>query len=253
MGFWKNLGKSLGEGIGKIIEVVGDTFNIEPLSDAGIWIQKCFAKKIASEASYNKQESTVNSTVRLNEILISFLEDANKKATLLEDWCIQNVTSYFNWLIDTMIENNQGTSLATSRLETLKDGRKNVASMIRGSIKNPLAKRMSLDDAECLKILKMDTGKDKEQAINNFENKVIKEAANNLIKNIHSVLKEQENNIIEFLDSVAEEEEKAIVAMQKHINDMLQNNKSNQSSKEMMCVNPLYIMKISDHVCSILN
>lgn len=102
---------------------------------------------------------------------------------------------------------------SVANLKTLKHGKSRISKTITGGIKDPLAKRMSLDDSECLSILKMDSGTDKKQAMTNFTKKVIKEALNNLSKNVRAALTDQTEDIQDYLSGISEEQEKTMQAL----------------------------------------
>ena len=71
-------------------------------------------------------------------------------------------------------------------------------------IKKYVQKRVSLDDIECLNILKMDSGSDKEKSMTDFSNKVLKEAINKLSERIKKSIEEQcENVFFEIQDRVS--------------------------------------------------
>ncbi|MFC4803576.1 hypothetical protein [Filifactor villosus] len=156
MGFFSWLGR----GIGKCIETVGDVFGSETISRFGQNIQSACTEKVSSEKSYNKKEANIYTTNRLNEILVSFSEGYFEAATFIEKRCVKLVEDYYDSLIN-MIENAPEGSRSTANLKALKNGKSKISKTIVGGIKDPLAKRMSLDDSECLKILKLDSGIEK--------------------------------------------------------------------------------------------
>lgn len=93
-------------------------------------------------------------------------------------------------MIDLLEESSEFTK-DTSNLKRVKRNRSKIRTTIIGSLKEPLAKRMSLDDPECLKILKLDSGKEKEKAMKKFSKKIIRESLNNLAMKVTNVLQEQ--------------------------------------------------------------
>lgn len=141
---------------------------------------------------------------------------------------------------------------SVANLKTLKHGKSRISKTITGGIKDPLAKRMSLDDSECLSILKMDSGTDKKQAMTNFTKKVIKEALNNLSKNVRAALTDQTEDIQDYLSGISEEQEKTMQALKEHFDKMVKDNELEQGDKEKNCVLPLYIVDVSDCVFDIL-
>ncbi|WP_044976614.1 hypothetical protein [Ruminococcus sp. HUN007] len=159
--------KSIGRAFGRCVEKVGDFFGSEKISNAGRRIQEACAEKIASEKSYDKKEANVYTTDRLNEILVSFSEGYFQQATTYENAAIKYVEDFYSQLIE-MVESCPTSVPYTANLNALKNGQKRISNVISGSIKNPLAKRMSIDDSECLSILKMESGSEKREAMTRF-------------------------------------------------------------------------------------
>ena len=69
--------------------------------------------------------------------------------------------------------------------------------MIHGFIVSRVIKRVSLDDIECVEILKMDAGKEKEKKFDDYYIKVLKEAVNELSDELVKNIEKQSDNICE--------------------------------------------------------
>lgn len=247
MGFFKSIGRALGRGI----EKVGDVFGSATLTRIGLGIQDACSEKIASEKSYNKNEANIYTTDRLNEILVSFSEGYFQQATSIENACIGRVESYYDDLIS-IIENTPGVVNNKANLKALKYGKNRIAKSITGGIKDPLAKRMSIDDSECLSILKMDSGTEKKYAMTRFTQKVIREALNNLSRNVKETLNDQTNDILEYLNNISEEQEKEMKLLKEYFDKLIRNTEIEQSDKEKSCVLPLLTVEASKRVVEIL-
>ncbi|MDD3140568.1 MAG: hypothetical protein PHX08_16585 [Lachnospiraceae bacterium] len=247
MNFFKNIGSA----IGRTVEKVGDFFGNERISNAGRKIQDACAEKISSEKSYDKREANIYTTDRLNEILVSFSEGYFQQATSIENSCIRIVEEYYDKLI-AIIENAPGVTYNKANLKALKNGKKRIGKNIVGGIKDPLAKRMSIDDSECLAILRMDSGSEKKQAMTKFTQKVIREALNNLSKNVRETLNDQTDDIRDYLNNISEEQEKEMRTLKEHFGKLIRDNELEQSEKEKICVLPLLTLESSERVCEIL-
>lgn len=247
MGFLGSLFSAIGQGI----EMVGDFFGSEIISNIGRGVQDFFAERVAGEKSYNKKEANIYTTDRLNEILLSFSEGYFQEATKIEKECIIMVEDYYDDLIE-MVENAPDNARNTANLRVLKAGRERISKTINGGIKNPLSKRMSLDDSECLSILKMDSGNEKKKAMTQFTRKVIKEALDNLSKNVRITLNEKIEDIEDYLGGIFEEQEKAIQAIKEQFDKMARDNELEQSDKEKNCIIPMFLLDATDCVSQIL-
>lgn len=243
--------KAIGRGIGRLIENVGDLVGSEKISDFGRNIQDACAERVAEEKSYDKKEANIYTTDRLNEILVSFSEGYFQQATAIEKNCIRLVEDYYDKLIE-IIENAPSSTHNAANLRALKSGKGRISKTINGGIKDPLSKRMSLDDSECLSILKMDSGGEKKQAMTRFTQKVIKEALNNLSQNVRTALNEQSEDIQDYLGGISEEQEKAMQALKAHFDKMVRDNELEQSDKEKNCVMPLFLIDAAECVSEVL-
>lgn len=255
MGLFSGIGsfvRAAGRTLGRGVEKVGNYFGSETLRSVGRSIQDACTDRIASEKSYNKSEADIYTTDRLNEILLSFSEGYFQQAKVIEKECIQLVGEYYDKLI-ALVENAPTyTSYSVANLKALKKEKSKIAKTITGSINNPLAKRMSLDDGECLKILKMDSGTQKKLAMTEFTSKVINEALNNLLENIRETLNSQLEGIQDYFNNIMEEQEKVTCMLKSQLEKMVRDNEMEQNDKEKSCVMPLYLVNISDCVCDIL-
>lgn len=251
MGLFGDFVRAVGRTVGRGVEIVGDVVGSDKISNWGRKFQDACAERVASEKSYDKKEANIYTTERLNEILVSFSEGYLQNATLLEKECIRLVEEYYDKLIG-IIESAPGGNYSASNLKALKNGKGRIPKTISGGIRNPMAKRMSLDDIECRGILKMDAGEEKKKAMKDFTQKVTEEALNNLAKNVRNSLSNQTEDIQDYLNSIAEEQAKAMQTLKEQFDKMAGDNELEQDNKEKNCVLPLYIVDISDCVCRIL-
>ena len=233
------------------MEKIGDAIGSYNLSSFGMSLKEACTDQVASEKSYDKSVANIYTTERLNEILVSFSEGYSQQATMIEKECCRLVEQYYDELI-CLIENTHGYAKNEVSLKALKAGKGRISKTIMGAIKEPLSKRMSLDDSECLNILKMDSGVEKKGAMTRFTQKVIKEALNNLSKTVIASLNDQSDDIGEYLNEILEEQEKAIQALKIQYDKMVDNSELEQSDKEKNCVLPLVILDDIDCVNGIL-
>lgn len=127
----------------------------------------------------------------------------------------------------------------TSNLKRVERNRSKIKGTITGSVKNPMAKRMSLDDSECLRILKLDSGTEKKKQMKKFSKKVINEAFSNLSVKVRDVLNEQSEDIETFFLDYAESYEKKVWIAKKQYDDMLKTGKLEEADIEKSCMEPL--------------
>ena len=243
--------KSIGRALGRFVENVGDCIGSDFVSNLGQNIQDFCAEKIGAEKSYCKENATVQSIEKLNEILCSFSKGYYEKATNLENDCIRKTESFYDDLIS-IIESEEKLSYNKANLNLLKRERTKVKQTISGAIKNPLAKRMSLDDTECLKILKMDAGSEKTKAMSSFSKKIINEALDNLAKQVRISMNEQIADVVIYLKNIAEEQEIEFSKLKLKFDDMCKNDTIETADKEKHCIEPLLIISAINEINAII-
>ena len=160
MGWFCSIGRAIGRGV----ETVGRVLGSSKIEKVGRDIQYACAERVARERSYEKETANIYSTDRLNEILISFSEGYYQQATAIENACIENVKNYYEDIIQ-LLEQASDTSKIDTNLKRLKREKSRIGAHIHGAIKDQLAKKMSLDNTQCLEILKMDAGEAKREAV----------------------------------------------------------------------------------------
>lgn len=246
---------SLARGIvnlaGKAVETVGNALGSEKISSWGRSIQDRCAERVSTENSYDRTEANIHTTDRMNEILVSFSEGYMEKAVMLEKRCVELVELYYDRLIEIM-ENAPQNAHNAANLRILKSAKGRIAKTISGGIKEPLSKRMSLDDSECLKILKMAAGSEKKKAMTSFTDKVIKESLDNLAKSVRTSLNEQSQDIEDYLTGISEEQENAMQALKEQFDKMVADSELEKSDKEKNCILPLYRIDAVEHVLKIV-
>lgn len=144
--------------------------------------------------SYAPDTASIEATIRVQQALTQFRDDTQKRGTQVENDIIKSSRQYMDEFLDEL-KNYNNISYGNARLNiNLQDlQRKNRATedKIHGYITSRVIKRMSLDDAECLEILKMEAGKAKEDAFDRFYTKILKEALRELSVELKDRMKEQ--------------------------------------------------------------
>lgn len=179
--------------------------------------------------SYEKESADIYTTERLNEVLFSFTKEYYAEAGTIETRVLKEIEKYCDSLISEVQKLNiQSETYMLSRLKTEKN---KVSRFIKGSVKAPLEKRMSLSDGECLEILKMDSGKEKKEAMRNFTQKIIYEALENLSDKVKTTLREQIEDIEEYFSGILRDREKETFILKRQY-ELILNEKINEEKKE---------------------
>lgn len=233
MGFFKSLGRAIGRGI----ENVGNFFGSSRISNFGRSIQEACSERISHERSYDRSSSSIHTTERLVDTLSAFSSGHLSKAELIEERCIAVVEDYYDDIIK-LLEDAPSDSVGKTGLRRLKNARTKIRQNIAGSIKEPLAKRMSIDDTECCQILKMDAGEQKRTAMESFCQKVIRESLNNISKKVRRSLEEQLEDVEDYLKNIHEEQERKFYELKYQFGLIAKKGNMEKYDKEKFCIKP---------------
>ncbi|OEG62168.1 hypothetical protein SAMN04515654_11516 [Halanaerobium congolense] len=224
---------------GKVIEDVGDATDNKALKGVGRFMQSVTeetAEKTGKSRSYDNKTSSVHETKNINDILHNFSKKLEKRMDTIENQSLEKNNEYFNYLIKEVKKINETTD-ANINIQRVEKYQRDIESKIKGNLRNYLSKRVSLDDKECLKILKMEAGKNKEKRMNQFGKKVIQEALEKLSNEIDRITKAQQELIEKVLNQKIDElilnnkkrlkEFKKIEALNKKDKKEIEKNKAN--------------------------
>lgn len=250
MGWFGGFCRAVGRAVGSGIEKVGRVIKSERVEQIGSNLKyMCtevdkVARKTGETDSYDKERARLIETQRINDALTHFSLNLQKQADELEEGALEESRVYFEYLIeelrDTSHTNNMKININRIKRELLK-----IEKSIRGSFKNHLAKRISLDDQECLNILKLEAGAEKEEAMKRLGNKVLKEAREQLCESIRECLIDQQ----EYIDDQVMDKMDEIILNLKELSTKVnefevlkENNESQIEMEKIKCISKLQII-----------
>lgn len=257
MGFFGSIGraissgfKAVGRAIGSGVEKVGKAIGSERIEQIGSSIKymctevETVAKKTGETDSYDKERARLIETQRINEALSQFSLNLQKQADELEEGALEESRVYFEYLVEQLRDasdaNNMKININRIKREILK-----IEKSIKGSFKNHLAKRISLDDQECLNVLKMEAGAEKEKAMKRLGNKVLKEAREQLCDSIKECLIDQQEYID---DQIMDKMDEMILNLKDlstkvtEFESLKQNNQGQIEMEKIKCISKLQIV-----------
>lgn len=203
-------------------------------------------EKQISESNPVTENSSAREIDRMQDILQSYSRTYKKRATDIEDDCINLVDKYFADLLNEIKKNdNIQRSIGLNNLE--KNQRK-LRREIEGTITDVVAKRISLDDNECRRIIALQQSDSKSIKVKVFCEDVLKESHNKLVRKITKILDEQTNDINSFLEDYSSENLNAIKRSLSELKKWEQDLENDTFDKERAVVTPLYKLKIFDDI-----
>lgn len=223
--------KALGRAFGRVVEWVGDKTGIWEIENAGRKIQDACqetSRRTGASKEYDQDTATVDETARIAEILSGFSAGLREDGTRIEQAAREYVGDYFDQLYAAM-DAALGRKKAVKSLMLQKQI---VLGSISGSFTEVLTRRVSLSDTECLAILKLPKGADKEKKMNAFGKKVINEGLEKLCGNIERSVDTIRGETEDELNDIVQEHQKLLEDFAHQIGEITKKRQSDVESEE---------------------
>ncbi len=192
------------------------------------------------------ENSSAREIDRMQDILQSYSRTYKKHAEEIEKACIELIDQYFTYLLNEIKKNND--IQRNIGLNNIEKNQRKLRREIEGTITNVVAKRISLDDSECRRIIALQQSDSKSIRVKVFCEDVLKEARNELSKKVTKILDEQTDEINSFLEDYSLENLNAIKRSFSEFKKWEQDFKNDTFDKEKAVVIPLYKLKVFDNI-----
>lgn len=171
------------------------------------FIRGIFGKSSGSSSggnteSYNLDTSSLEATIKIQQALSEFKSDTQSRSAKLENEVVKESRESLDAFIEDLRKYNKikyGSRRLNINISSIERENRKTEDKIHGFIVKRVSKRISLEDDECLGILKMDPGKEKEKALDGFYKKVLKEAVSELSDDLSSNIETQSDNVCNHL------------------------------------------------------
>lgn len=184
------------------------------------------SKRVGSESRYDPQTAKAEQTMRINQTLSDLRQKMEQESRKVEDKSLRVTRKAIDDLM-TELKRINGQEYAGRKLnlnlERLQRENEKTEKAVHGCFSNYMAKRISLDDRECVSILEMEAGPNKEQRMKDFITKVSKESLQEIGSQVKNSLTEQMDNIrtiveerLQLVDSDAQEKVREYEAISKN-------------------------------------
>lgn len=151
-------------------------------------------------SSYDPEHAQMQETIRVQNALTEFRTDTQTRSINLENAIIEESREHLDAFLADVRKYNKikygGRSLSINISHIERENRK-TEDKIHGFIVKKVSKRISLDDEECLKILKLDAGAEKTKELDHFYRKVLSEAISELMVILQNAMEQQTDTIEE--------------------------------------------------------
>lgn len=251
MGFFGKLARAVGRAVGRGIEKVGDIFHIEKIEEWGLSIQDACSetsRRTGETKEYDSNTASECETEKVADVLSGFSLGLQEQAKSFESMAKSKVEQYFEIIITTLQE-MIGDTVA---VRSLKFQKTVITRNIHGKLGEVLSRRVSLTDTECLKILSMPKGEDKESAMNRFGKKVIQEGLNSLADSVSQALDAVNDAVADELNDLSAQQKHMLEAMSEKLQQMMENNSGDTNERESSMLEPANTFSASELVIDLL-
>lgn len=145
-------------------------------------------QKISSQKAINPEKNTADEIAEMNRLLADYRKSISDAADHLEHEMIVECSMMLQEIMNVYEAYNQ--QLKISRSDAVKRKFSRIGKELKGTFAEYIQKRISLDDAECMKILRLPSGDLKNQRLQELKQKAFFEAQNEIIRKIKDAVQD---------------------------------------------------------------
>lgn len=232
-----SVGRAVGRAVGTAVETAGKLTRNEKWENIGRNI-KDFCSSVGEYQSYDKNKASAADTANINELLTLFSSKLKDQADELEENVLKDVRDYFEDIIS-QIEDS-GIEISTKQFRrAMTQTERN----IKGKLKSYLAKRVSIDDQECLAILGLAPGNEKTFKMDTFGKKVLSKGLAQLSNQTEETVKKYNEELQNLLNQLLEQQEKSLKQVQEQFDEILRQAAGEIVDKEAAKLKPAILLK----------
>lgn len=250
MGLWGWI-KGKGRSLGKAIEDWGVKHDFKPAEKLGRGLQNVCretSRNTGSTQSYDPNTSSASDTEQIAGILSGFSLGLKSQAQSLERQAKQMIEDYFEVLTNALKELFGNSTIVYS----MKTQEVVAIQGIDNRLLKVLSRRVSLDDPECLRILKMPRGPAKEAAMDAFGHKVINEGLDELCRSLQIGFKMINDSMSKELDALVQQQINQQKLLIEQLRQMADKFETDADNKEEALLSPSRKLAACDLVVELL-
>ena len=173
--------------------------------------------EIVRQKGYNPQKDTADEIAELNKLLEEYRSNISSAASDMEREMIVECSEMLQDIMDLFDEYNK--NLKVMRSDSVKRKFDRALKGLRGTFAEHVQKRISLDDPECVKVLKLPKESNvKSQRLQEIKQKVFIEAGNEIVSRIKDCVDDfsetVEDSFFEHLERAEERKQEKVTAFE---------------------------------------
>lgn len=202
LGLVTKAGQWILKNVGKIIPAMIDAFSSVKT-----------AKDLSDLPSEDYRNAPIDTQLHINSLLSNYKTPAIENADRFEDMICNACEETFGELID-FLEDNDISS------KNLQRAMNSSFKSIRGILKNTISSKISLGNSECMQILEMSQGEQKEQKIKTFINGVLIDGLQEIKKKLAETSQSAFEGIKELVQTKLEGKNEVLQRNVKNLEDL---------------------------------
>lgn len=202
--------------------------------------------EIANQKSVNPQKSTVDEMAELNKLLTEYRNNISSAAEKMEREMIVECSMMLEDIMDVFTESNQ--HLKVMRSDSVERKFKRVAKDLKGTFAEYVQKRISLDDAECVKILKLPAGELKNQRLQEMKQRVFVEASNEIVKRIKDAVEDFSDTVEDAFNDHLDRAEEQLQERTESFEELSRITENDTESVENVMLKANYLLAVCSYV-----
>ena len=201
---------------------------------------------IANQKSVNPQKSTVDEMAELNKLLAEYRKGISDAAESMEREMIVECSMMLEDIMDVFTESNQ--HLKVMRSDSVERKFKRVAKDLKGTFAEYVQKRISLDDTECVKILKLPAGELKNQRLQEMKQRVFVEASNEIVKRIKDAVEDFSDTVEDAFNDHLDRAEEQLHERTESFEELSRITENDTESVENVMLKANYLLAVCSYV-----
>lgn len=207
-------------------------------------------EEISQKKGFNLEKSEASDIAELNRLLNEYRSNIATAAGDLEREMIVEYSMQMQEIMDLFEEYNK--TLKIIRSETVKRRFNRMSREIKGTFAEYISKKISLDDAECVKVLKLPAGELKNQRLQEMKQKVFIEAGNDIITKIKNAVDDFSETVEDAFYEHLDRAEQSVTEKNNALEKLAKNSEENSSLSESVLFQADYIISVCSYADTLL-
>ena len=199
-------------------------------------------KEISNQKGFNPEKIQADDIAELNRMLNDYKRNISSAAGDLEREMIIEYAEEMKEIMDMFEEYNK--TLKVARSEMIKRRYKRMSSDLKGTFEEYIGKRISLDDPEFVKVLKLPAGELKNQRLQEIKQKVFIEAKDDIIRKIKDAVADFMDTVEDAFEVHLDRAEESVTEKSQAFEELSASSEDDTQTAEKVWIKADYIMAL---------